>query len=192
MNKLIFPALLSVIMAGCYKNDDVYTGDSVIPVTLKGIETVNVDNSGEAPAVAAEGVGKSAYMIGVKWIADDLPQDYDDDNYVGGPVHQGQQTYDQIADSYVTHVHALTQFNAEVGPTTNEETGETWYPNISNYFQSIDRWFSSNWRTYLPEGVDHGLVLLKAPNPGQHSFRVEYVKNGAVVFKVDTEAILFY
>jgi hypothetical protein len=37
-------------------------------------------------------------------------------------------------------------------------------------------------RKFLPEGVDEGLVLLEAPDPGEHRFRVEYWESGMLKF----------
>ncbi len=184
MKKLIFPLLALVLLAGCSKDDN-WGGEPLIPVTLKGIEAMNMDNSGEYPekVEAPRKVQKNAYMIGIKWIADDLPSG--DNGYIGGPIHQGQNSYATIADNYRKRIRCLTQFNAQIKPTTDDITGITTYPNISEYFQEAGR-------AYLPEGIDEGFVLLKAPDAGVHSFRVEYLVDGDVKFVYNTPEIEFY
>jgi hypothetical protein len=193
MKRLIIPMLCAVLLAGCYAdNGDEWTGGSVIPVTLKGIEAVNVDNSGELPVVAAGAVKAQAYMIGIKWEADNLPSD--DDAFVGGPIQQGEQTYSSIADGYNKRVRSLTQYNDQIKPEVLKDENDNpildendneiiLYPNVSIYFMEADR-------AFLPEGVDEGLVLMQGedipvPDKGVHIFRVEYWRHGERAFYYD-------
>lgn len=179
MKKLIIPLLLAVLLAGCGKDGD-WGGESLIPVTLKGVEAVHVDNSGEFPRISEGPIGKSSYMIGIKWDVDNLPGD--DDAFVGGPIHKGEHTYSSVANGYSKRVRSLTKFNDDIKPMEDPDDGSITYPNISPYFMEADR-------AFLPEGVDEGLVLLEAPDAGEHRFRVEYWKNGSRAFYYDTPAI---
>ncbi len=178
MKKLIIPLLLAVLWAGCSKGDD-WSGESIIPVTLKGIEAVNIDNSGEFPKISDEPIGKNCYMIGIKWEVDNLPDD--DDAFVGGPIYQGERTYSSVANGYSKRVRSLTKFNEDIKPEEGED-GTIIYPNISPYFMEADR-------AFLPEGIDEGLILLEMPDAGTHRFRVEYWRNGSRAFYYDTPAI---
>ena len=67
-----------------------------------------------------------------------------------------------------------TQFNANI------PAGKY----VSKFFKEIDR-------NYLPEDVNEGFVLLVAPEPGLHSFRVEYYERGILKFFHDTPLIKF-
>lgn len=175
MKKLIFPLLAALLMAGCGSGDDDWGGETLIPVTLKGIEAVNIDNAGAFPEISEGPIGKGSYMIGIKWEVDNLPND--DDAFVGGPIREGEHTYSSSANGYSKRVRSLTRFNEDVGPTE-----DVLYPNISTYFMEVDC-------AFLPEGVDEGLVLLVAPDAGEHRFRVEYWRNGARAFYCDTPAV---
>lgn len=169
---LIVLAAIAAAAAGCSVFDDGWY-DPVIPVTLKGIEAVNIDNSGEFPVVSAAPVKKEAYMLGIKWVADNIPGD--DDRYITGPIYEGDQTYGSIADNYSKAVRCLDQFNADI------PAGKY----VSKFFKEIDR-------GYLPADVDEGFVLLVAPDPGEHSFRVEYWQGQELKFFHDTPVIEFF
>ncbi len=175
MKKLILSLLASVLMVACSSDGEDWGGETLIPVTLKGIETVNIDNSGKYPEISDGPIGRNSYMIGIKWEVDNLPGD--DDAFVGGPIREGEHTYSSAANGYSKRVRSLTRFNDEVGPTE-----EIRHPNISTYFVETDR-------AFLPKGVDEGLVLLVAPDAGEHRFRVEYWRNGARAFYYDTPTI---
>lgn len=172
MRKLIAISIFALIISGCSKDND--WGDPVIPVTLKGIEAVNVDNSGEFPAASPLSVKKEAYMVGVKWIVDNIPSD-DDDKFITGPIYQGEQRNEYIADSYSKAIKCLTQFNADI------PAGKY----VSKYFKEIDR-------NYLPADINEGFALLVAPDPGEHSFRVEYYVGEELRFFYDTPLIEFF
>lgn len=171
MKKLIVLAALAAAISGCASEGE-WGDEPVIPVTLKGIEAVNIDNSGEFPAVSASPIKKEAYMVGVKWIADNTPTDAD--KFITGPIRQGKQTYSSIADKYSKAIACLTQFNADIPAGTY----------VSKFFKEIDR-------DYLPADVDEGFVLLVAPDPGEHSFRVEYYDKEQLAFSYDTPLIEF-
>jgi hypothetical protein len=171
MKKLIIFAALVIIIAGC---DDGYDwNEPVIPVTLKGIEAVNIDNSGEFPTITNSPIKKEAYMLGVKWIADNTPTD--DDKFITGPIWEGEQTYNSIANNYLKAIMCLTPFNSDIPSGTY----------VSKFFKEIDR-------DYLPADVNEGFVLLVAPNAGKHSFRVEYYDGDKLMFSYDTLPIEFF
>jgi hypothetical protein len=193
MKKLITPLLCAMLLAGCYNGEDEgWTGGPVIPVTLKGIEAVNVDNSGELPKVATGAVKRDSYMVGIKWEADNLPGD--DDAFVGDPIQKGEQTYSSIADGYSKRVRSLTQYNSQIKPEVLKDENDKpildendneiiLYPNVSIYFMEADR-------AFIPEGVDEGLVLVQGkdipvPDEGTHIFRVEYWRHGDRAFYYD-------
>ena len=174
MKKLILVAALAALaatIAGCAVDDG--WNDPVIPVTLKGIEAVNIDNSGESPVVSASPIKKEAYMIGVRWIADNTPSD--DDKFITAPIRQGEQTYNSIADNYSKAIKCRTQFNASI------PAGKY----VSKFFKEINR-------NYLPADVNEGFVLLVAPDPGEHSFTVEYYLGTELKFSYDTPSIEFF
>ncbi|MDR1670921.1 MAG: hypothetical protein LBR57_00180 [Alistipes sp.] len=173
MKKTIILLSFATACAGCATSDSGWSDEPVIPVSLKGIEAVNIDNSGEFPVVTAAPVKKDAYMVGVRWIADNVPSD--DDKFITGPIEQGQQTYGSIADNYSKAVVCLTQFNADIPAGTY----------VSKFFKEIDR-------DYLPADVNEGFVLLVAPDPGQHSFRVEYYEGEKMKYSHDTPSIEFF
>ena len=107
MKKLIIFTALVIIIAGC--GDGYGWDEPVIPVTLKGIEAINIDNSGEFPTITNSPIKKDAYMLGVKWIADNTPTD--NDKFITGPIREGEQTYNSIADNYSKAIMCLTSFN---------------------------------------------------------------------------------
>lgn len=155
MKKWILLAAAALLAAGCeHDEDESWPGDSVVPVRLTGIEAVDVDNAGEFPLTVISGlpVPKEAYLLGIRWISDQIT---DDDDVVGGWI----QPYYTLGDPYTKRIWCLTPFNA------GTPAGE----NVSSFFAEIDR-------RYLPEGVDEGFVLLETPDPGTHTFRVEYYK----------------
>ena len=172
MRNLLLLALFAVIMAGCAVNDG--WNDPVIPVSLKGIEAVNIDNSGEKPVVSNSPIKKEAYMVGIKWITDNIPSD-DDDKFITGPIEKGKQTYSSVADGYQKAIKCNTQFNSDI------PAGKY----VSKFFKEINR-------NYLPVDINEGFVLLVAPDPGEHSFRVEYYIGNELKYFYDTSLINFY
>lgn len=172
MKKMIILAGFVAVVSACSVGDGAWD-EPVIPVTLKSIEAVNVDNSGEFPLVTASPVKKEAYMIGIKWVADNTPSD--DDKFITGPIPEGEQTYNSIADDYLKAVKCNTQFNADI------PAGKY----VSKFFKAIDR-------NYLPADVNEGFVLLVSPDPGEHSFRVEYYIGEELRFFYDTPTIEFF
>jgi len=165
--------IVFAIVAGCSKNTRDSWDDSVIPVSLVGIEAVNIDNSGEFPFVSASPIRKEAFMIGIKWITDHVITD--DDKFITGPIQRGEQTYESLADKYSKAVKANTPFNSSIPAGTY----------VSRFFKEINR-------NYLPADIDEGFVLLVAPDPGEHSFRVEYWQGNTLVFYYDTQPINFF
>lgn len=172
MRNLILFTALTVIIAGCSVDDG--WNDPVIPVSLKGIEAINIDNSGENPVVSNSPIKKEAYMIGIKWITDNVPTD-EDDKFITGPIRQREQRYGSVADHYQKAIKCNTQFNSDI------PAGKY----VSKFFKEINR-------NYLPVDVDEGFVLLVAPDPGEHSFRVEYYKEDELKFYYDTKPINFF
>lgn len=164
-------AVLAIAAAGC-QNDEVHDGwnDPVIPVTLKGIEAVHIDNAGEFPLVSASPVKKEAYVLGIRWIADNVPTE--GDKYVTGPIYEGSQTYGSISDPYRKAIKCLTRFNAGIQAGTY----------VSKFFKEIDR-------RYLPAGVNEGYALLVAPDPGEHRFAVEYWSGNDLEFSYETSTV---
>lgn len=145
-------------LAGCSKESSSDWNRPPIPVDLVGIEAVNVDNSGEKPFVTASPIKKEAFMIGVKWITDNLPTD--DDKFVSGSIGFGHKTYESLGENYYKSIVCLTPFNDRI------PAGKA----VSKYFKEINKMF-------VPAGIDEGFVLLVAPDPGVHQFRVDYYKN---------------
>ncbi|MDR1756689.1 MAG: DUF5034 domain-containing protein [Culturomica sp.] len=174
MKKLMILAALTAIVGGCDPSNENEWDGPVIPVSLKSIEAVHIDNSGEFPVVADSLVKKEAYMVGIKWIADNALTD-DDDKFITGPIHKGEQLYGNMADRYSKAIVCLTPFNA----------GTPAGKYVSKYFKEIDR-------NYLPAGVNEGFVLLVAPDPGKHAFRVEYYDGEELTFFYETAPIEFY
>jgi hypothetical protein len=173
MNRFVIFVIFILITGGCSVDEDYGWNDPVIPVTLKGIEAINIDNSGEFPIITASSVKKEAYMIGIKWIADNIPTD--EDKFITGPIQEGEQTYNSIADNYSKAIMCLTSFNSDIPAGTY----------VSKFFKEINR-------NYLPTDVNEGFVLLLAPNPGKHSFRVEYYDGEELMFSYDTSLIEFF
>jgi len=171
MKKSFLFIAFAIVVAGCTK--DGWEG-SVIPVSLKNIEAVNIDNSGELPFVSALPIKKEAYMVGIRWITDNAPTD-DDDKFITGPIQRGEQLYSSLSDKYRKAIKCNTQFNANTPADTY----------VSKFFKEIDR-------NYLPSDIDEGFVLLVAPDPGEHSFRVEYYEGNNLVFFHDTPLINFF
>ena len=171
VNKIFFAALLLCVV-GC-KKDDGWPGSDipVIPEYLAGIETVNVNNAGQHPFTTTEPIKKEAYMIGVRWITDN--SDPDGDQAITGPIKINNQHYKNMADNFTKRIYCNTVFNSR-----NPEGA-----NVSQYFKAI---------TYLPAGIDEGFVLLVAPDPGEHSFKVVYTNNKGDRFEYDTELIKLY
>lgn len=172
MKKTLVTALFATILVwGCSKEDDSGSWtEPVIPVTLTGIEAVNIDNAGEFPATTAAPVKKEAYMVGVRWFTDNLPTD--DDKFITDPIWNGEYTYNSTARDYEKAIMCLTPFNATIPAGTY----------VSKFFKEIDR-------QYLPAGIDEGFVLLVAPEPGVHRFRVEYYLDGELKFSHETTPV---
>ncbi|GHT77444.1 hypothetical protein AGMMS50262_18460 [Bacteroidia bacterium] len=87
--------------------------DPVIPVSLKGIEAINIDNSGEKPVVSNLPIKKEAYMVGIKWITDNVPID-EDDKFITDPIQKGEQRYSSVTDNYQKAIKCNTPFNSEI------------------------------------------------------------------------------
>lgn len=170
MKKLFF-LLLTVCLSGCTK-EDANDQIPVIPVHLDGIEAVNVDNSGEFPFVALESVPKEAYMIGVRWETDD--SEPAGDQTITPPITTWDPTgrSEGLSDYFEKRIYCVTAFNQR-NPAGS---------NVSQYFKQV---------AYLPAGIDEGFVLLVAPDPGEHSFRVVY-KGSGNTFEYTTQPIRFY
>jgi hypothetical protein len=171
MKNLIRVILLAAVAAGCSVNDGL--DEPVIPVSLKGIEAVNIDNSGAFPVISNSPVKKEAYMVGIKWITDNTPTD--GDKFITGSIQQGEHIYGSVADNYLKAIKCNDQFNSNI------PAGKY----VSAFFKEIDR-------KYLPADINEGFVLLVAPDPGEHSFRVEYYIGDDLQFFYDTQPINFY
>ena len=175
MKKLFTITLFAIIITilGCSKADESWY-DPVIPVSLVGIETVNIDNSGELPAISNSPIKKEAYMVGIKWITEHTPSD-EYDKFITGPINRGEHLYNDLSNRYSKAIKCNTQFNATI------DSGKY----VSKFFKEIDG-------KYLPAEIDEGYVLLVAPDPGIHSFRVEYYEGYELKFFHDTQPIKFY
>ena len=162
-------------MPGCSDN---YMSESwndpVIPVEMTGIEAVNIDNSKELPVVSNQPIKKEAYMVGVKWITENTISE-NDNKFITGPIKKGTGIYSSLSDKYLKAIKCNDQFNAGI------PAGQY----VSKFFKEIDR-------KYLPKDVDEGFVLLVAPTPGYHSFRVEYYEGTVLKFFYDTTPVNFY
>ncbi len=172
MKRVFLFITLAVLLVGCSDDDNVSWADPTIPVSLVGIETINVDNSGEFPVVANSSVKKDAYMVGVKWLTDNTPTD--DDKFITGSIQKGDQTFSRTSEFYSKAIKCNTPFNEKI------PAGKY----VSKFFKEIDR-------DYLPKDVHEGFVLLVAPDPGEHSFRVEYYDGDKLMFFHDTPLIKF-
>ena len=170
--------MLAAVISGCHKSESNYKGESwydpVIPVTMVGIETVNIDNSGELPMVSNYSIKKEAYMVGIKWVTDNTPNE-DDDKFITGTIREGEHVYGELGNRYSKAIKCNTKFNASI------DSGKY----VSKFFKEIDR-------KYLPDNVNEGFVLLVAPDTGTHSFRVEYYEGDSLKFFHDTQPIKFY
>ena len=174
MKKLFLFITITAIILGCSKGRGDSWNDPVIPVSLVGIETVNIDNSGEMPLVSYSSIKKEAYMVGIKWITEHTPST-EDDKFITGPINKGEQLYSELGSKYSKAIKCNTQFNANI------PAGEY----VSKFFKEMEG-------KYLPADIDEGFVLLVAPDPGTHSFRVEYYEGNTLVFFHDTQPIKFY
>ena len=173
MRKLLLFISFTVALLGCSKDESDRWNDPVIPVSLVGIEAMNIDNSGELPVVSISPIKKEAYMVGIKWITDNIPSE--DDKFITGPIKKGEHLYSDLSNKYSKAIKCNTQFNANI------PAGKY----VSKFFKEIDR-------KYLPVDADEGFVLLVAPDPGIHSFRVEYYQGATLKFFYDTPSINFY
>ena len=175
MRKLFLFIVFIITVLGCKKDamSDSWN-DPVIPVSLVGIETINIDNSGELPKTSNFPIKKEAYMLGIKWITEHTPSE-EDDKFITGPIPEGKHLYSELSNKYSKAIKCNTQFNATI------PAGKY----ISKFFKEIDR-------RYLPEDIDEGYVLLVVPDTGVHSFRVEYYEGNTLVFFHDTSPIKFY
>ena len=170
--KILYLAALFLLLAACSKSDggDWTTSEPLIPVSLAGIEAVNVDNAGELPEITNDRIPKEAYMIGIRWIFDDanpngnqsITPSFGDKGYTPG----------DLATKFTKRIYAVDNFNARNPAGAN----------ISQYFKQIQ---------YLPDGIDEGFVLLSAPDPGPHTFKVVYT-SGSTVFEYTTDTVELY
>lgn len=173
MKKIALFMLLAFLLAGCSGDEDDPWDVPTIPMSLVGIETVNIDNSEEFPVLSTATVKKEAYMLGVKWLMDNIPSDTDD-KFITGPIPWSSYAYSSVAEDYSKAIKCNTPFNANI------PAGKY----VSKFFKEVNR-------TYLPKGINEGFVLLVAPDAGEHSFRVEYYKGEELVFFHDTPLIKF-
>ncbi|MDR1950739.1 MAG: hypothetical protein LBP96_00735 [Bacteroidales bacterium] len=176
MKKFVLYVALAVFVAGCSDDGNYYPGgggdDPVIPVTMVGIETINIDNSGEFPIASVSQIKKEAYMVGIRWTTN---FSLNPNDVITGPIQLGQQTHSSLANRYSKRIIANSQFDEYISSGTN----------ISSLFKAIEK-------NYLPDNIDEGFVLLVPPAPGVHSFRVEYLEGGSVKFFHITQPITFY
>lgn len=173
MKKLFYLIAFAAVMAGCSKADKDPWYDEVIPVSMVGIEAVNIDNSGEFPEIEYFSVKKEAYMVGVKWITDHTVSE--NDMFITDVIKEGAPSYNSLSDKYKKAIKCNTPFSASIPAGSY----------VSKFFKEIDR-------KYLPADVDEGFVLLVAPEPGEYSFRVEYYEGSVLKFFHDTQPINFY
>ena len=174
MKKVVLFMMLAAVVLGCKKDSAESWDDPVIPVSLIGIETANIDNAGAVPIVSNSSIKKDAYMLGIKWITDNTPSD-ETDKFITGPIARGEHLYSQLDSKYSKAIKCNTQFNANI------PAGKY----VSKFFKEVDR-------SFLPADMDEGYVLLVAPDPGTHSFRVEYYEGDSLMFFHDTQPIKFY
>jgi len=173
MKNLLLFIVIAAFITGCSTQNSGWD-DPVIPVSLVGIEAVNIDNSGEFPVVSVSPIKKEAYMVGIRWITDNALSD-NDDMFITGSIQKGEHTYNSLSDKYSKAIKCNDQFNVDI------PAGKY----VSKFFKEINK-------NYLPAGVDEGFVLLVAPDPGEHSFRVEYYEGNTLKFYHDTPPINFY
>jgi len=169
---ILLPICLFCI-AGCAKNEgDVGWDEPTIPVYLAGIESVNINNEGEYPFTTVNPVKKEAYMIGIRWITDN--SNPDGTQVITGPIEAGPYRYTNITDRYTKRIYCNTVFNSRNPAGAN----------VSQYFKKV---------TYLPKSVNEGFVLLVAPDPGYHSFKVVYTNmDNDESYEYDTPLIKLY
>ena len=168
--KILFATIL-LCATGCSTEGPLIDDGLVIPVYLAGIESVNINNEGKYPFTTTQPVKKEAYMIGIRWITDN--SDPDGDQEITGPIEIGRYRYHNIADKFTKRIYCNTVFN------NRNPKGA----NVSQYFKAV---------TYLPPGINEGFVLLVAPDPGEHSFKVIYTNSSGESFEYDTERIKLY
>lgn len=173
MRKSMTLILLAALITGCSNSESDWDAP-VIPVSLRDIETVNIDNSGEIPVITDSPIKKEAYMVGIRWITDNVPDD-DLDKFITDPIQKGEHLYSMLSAGYSKAIRCNTRFNSDI------PAGKY----VSKFFKEINR-------NYLPKDVNEGFVLLVAPDPGEHSFRVEYYDGEELVFSHDTDLINFY
>ena len=173
MKKKFYLIIFTVVITGCSEGDYDPWFDDVIPVSMTGIEAVNIDNSGAYPEISDLPVRKEAYMVGVKWITDHTVSD--DDKFITGVIKEGAAPYSSLSDKYKKAIRCNTDFSASIPAGSY----------VSKFFKEMDR-------KYLPADVDEGFVLLVAPVAGDHSFRVEYYEGQTLKFFHDTPTINFY
>ncbi|MCL2097969.1 MAG: DUF5034 domain-containing protein [Bacteroidales bacterium] len=169
MKKILFVICL-FCAAGC-SNDWIDSTEPLIPVHLIGIESVNVNNAGQYPFTTVDPIKKEAYMIGVRWVTDNA--DPDGNQEITGPVEAGNNLYQNVADNFTKRIYCNTVFNSRNPAGAN----------VSQYFKAVN---------YLPAGINEGFVLLVAPEPGDHSFKVVYTNNSGERYEYDTELIRLY
>lgn len=176
MRKLILPLAIVIALAGCMKeSDDISWGDPVVPVSLQGIESVNIDNSGRLPEESMSAINKEAYMLGIKWITGYDLSNGDDDKFITGPIAQGREQYSELGNGYLKAIKCNTRFSATIPAGTY----------VSKFFKAADV-------NYLPADINEAFVLLVSPDPGQHSFRVEYYDGDSLMFFHDTPPVNLY
>jgi hypothetical protein len=173
MKKIFYLVTFVVAIAGCSKDSGDRWNEDVIPVSMVGIEAVNIDNSGEFPEISVLPIRKEAYMVGVKWITEHTVSD--NDIFITDVIKEGAPSYHTLGNKYKKAIMCHTAFSASIPAGSY----------VSKFFKEIDR-------KYLPADVDEGFVLLVAPIPGEHSFRVEYYEGNNLKFFHDTPTINFY
>lgn len=150
-----------------YRN--IEPGD-VIPKQIVDFELSNVDNAGEYPVSATSSVPKDAYMIGISLITEHQASG---DGYVGGYIDwsaSGNAPANRIKGC---KVYCNDAFNGATAAGTN----------VSGFFIYTTE--------YLPAGIDYGLLLFVAPQPGTHSFRVVLETTDGTTFEHNTTPINF-
>ncbi|GHU98650.1 hypothetical protein FACS1894159_01450 [Bacteroidia bacterium] len=160
------------MLAACAKESSDWTEAApLVPVSLAGIEAVNIDNQGASPVVSAEPIRKEAYMIGIKWTTDDSDP-FGNQSISAAFGSSSGYTPGDVAKNFTKRIYTIEQFNAKNPAGAN----------VSQYFKAIK---------YLPEQIDEGFVLLVAPDPGPHTFRVVYSFNSAS-FEYTTPTVELY
>ncbi|MDR2907740.1 MAG: hypothetical protein LBU91_07120 [Bacteroidales bacterium] len=161
MKHLTLLLALVGILASCAKDskDRDSWNDSVVPVDLTSIEAVNIDNSGEFPVAASTEINKNAYMLGVKWVTKLTPST-GDDKFVTDPIRKGEDTYESLGYGFSYAIKCNTQFSTDIPAGSY----------VSKFFKKVDS-------KYVPNDIDEGFVLLTAPDPGPHSFTIEYYED---------------